>query len=134
MLEANERLEEEDPGSEGEPSVLGNTRYLRQGTGGNSCDGGDVSGGVMMDRENEGWRLSEGRSTSFLKEGRMPVVSVIPLGRVRGRGPSVLLLFDRSWVAEVGAVTRAVIAGLGVETSFMDTFRNRVFNTSDCAL
>jgi len=54
MLEANEILEEEDSGSEGEPPELGNTRYLRQGTGGNSCDGGNVSGGVMMDRENEG--------------------------------------------------------------------------------
>jgi len=55
MLEANERLEEEDPGSVGDPSELGGTeRYLRQGTGGSSCDGGDVSGGVMMDRENEG--------------------------------------------------------------------------------
>jgi len=54
MLEANERLEEDDPGSEGDPSDLGGTeRYLREGTGGSSCDGGDVSGGVMKDRENE---------------------------------------------------------------------------------
>ena len=53
-LEANERLEEEDPGSEGDPSELDRAeRYLREGTGGNSCDGGDVSGGVMKVRENE---------------------------------------------------------------------------------
>lgn len=55
ILETNERLEEEDPGSEGDLSEFGNTeRYFREGTGGSSCDGGDVSGGVTMDRENEG--------------------------------------------------------------------------------
>jgi hypothetical protein len=56
LLEANERLEEEeDPGSVGDRSELGNAvRYLREGTGGNACDGGDVSGGVITDRVNEG--------------------------------------------------------------------------------
>lgn len=55
MLEGNERLEEEeDTGSKGDPSELGNTaRCLREGTGGSVCDGGDVSGGVMTDRESE---------------------------------------------------------------------------------
>ena len=56
MLEANERLEEEeDPGSVGDRSGPRETeRYLREGTGGSACDGGDVSGGVMTDRVNDG--------------------------------------------------------------------------------
>lgn len=96
VLEAKETLEEEEPGSVGEPSEFGSAeRYLRDGTGGSSCDGGDVSGGVIIDRENEGWRESEGRSTSFFKQGRAPVVSVMPLGRACGRGPSAVLLEDR---------------------------------------
>lgn len=54
VLEANVRVEAEELGSEGDLSELGDTeKCLREGTGGSSCDGGDVSGGVMTDRENE---------------------------------------------------------------------------------
>lgn len=135
-LEANERLEEEDPGSEGDPSELGNEG--KAGTGGRSCDGGDVSGGVTIERENEDLCLSEGRSSSFRKEGRMPVFSVIPLGRVCGRGPSEPLLFGRSGVAGFVMETGLEVDGLGEGTSFMDTFRvrrfGRVVDTFGCIL
>lgn len=138
-LEANERLEEEDPGSEGDPSELGNEeREVREGTGGSSCDGGDVSGGVTMDRENEDLCLSEGRSTSLRKEGRIPVLSVIPLGRVCGRDPSEPLLFDWPWVAGFVVETGLEMTGPGTERSFIDTFRvrrfGRVVSAFRCAL
>lgn len=140
VLEAKERLEEEDdPGSVGDPSEFGSAeRYLRDGTGGSSCDGGDVSGGVIIDRENEGWRESEGRSTSFFRQGRTPVVSVMPLGRVCGRGPSVVLLADRPEVLGIGIGAELVVAGPGVEMSFIDIFRVRAAglapSTSGCFL
>lgn len=94
-LEANERPEEEDPGSEADAPGFGNVeRDLREGTGGSSRDGGAVSGGMTTDRENDDLWESEGRSMLFRKEGLMPVLSVIPLGRVCGRGPPEPLLFD----------------------------------------
>lgn len=138
-VEAKERLEEEDAGCEGDGSELGNMgRCLREGTGGNSCDGGDVSGGVTIDRENEDLREREGRSTSFRREGRIPVLSVIPLGRVCGRGPSETLLFDRPWVVGIVAESGLEVDGLGAETSFIDTFRvrglDRAASKSDCVL
>jgi len=64
----------------------------------------------------------------------MPVVSVIPLGRVCGRGPSEPLLFDRPSIPGVTAKTGLVMAVLGAGTSFMDIFRVRVFSTSDGVL
>jgi hypothetical protein len=96
-LEANETLEEEEEtGSVGDRSELGNAaRNLREGTGGSARDGGDVSGGVTTDRGIDGRRVSGSEGRSFRKEGRMPVLSVMPLGRVCGRTPSELLLFDR---------------------------------------
>lgn len=123
-LGANERLEEEEPGSEGDLSELGNDeKELREGTGGSSCDGGDVSGGVTMDRENDDLCVSAGRSGSFRRDGRIPVLSVMPLGRVCGRDPLEPLLFD--WLETADFVLET---GLGTGTSFMDTFRVRRFD------
>ena len=66
----------------------------------------------------------------------MPVLSVIPLGRVCGRGPSVLLPIDRWQVEGVGAETGLVMVRL--EMSFIDAFRarrlGRVFSISDWVL
>ena len=64
----------------------------------------------------------------------MPTVSVIPLGRVCGRGPSELLLFDRLSIPGAIVETGLVMAVLGAGMSFMDIFRVRAFSTSDCVL
>ena len=40
-----------------------------------------------MDRENDDLCVSAGRSGSFRGEGCIPVLSVMPLGRVCGRDP-----------------------------------------------
>lgn len=58
----------------------------------------------------------------------------MPLGRVCGRGPSILLLFTRPWVAGDAGVTGLGVTGVGAGPSFVDMLRvrglGRVFSIS----